>query len=166
MALGHSGSQLNIHGFLFFSKLQDAWARFPIYTLIGPSTMMTVHVWTQPLGGFCWSTRCDLLGEKKTVPPPCWQPTGGCLGQKGGEGWLVAVCIGHALASLPDSCLWLPGLWWTLSGRPPGQRPVSYLLVAVQPVHLGCLRITRCLEGVWRQKRLSPGLFPLALDYW
>ena len=82
MALGHSGSQLNIHGFLFFSKLQDAWVRFPIYTLIGPSAMMTVHVWTQPLGGFCWSTRCDLLGEKKTVPPPCWQPIGGCLEQK------------------------------------------------------------------------------------
>ena len=82
MALGHSGSQLNTHGFLFFSKPQDTWVRFPIYRLIGPSATMTVQVWTQPLGGFCWPTWCDLLGEENTIPPPCWQPIGGCLGQK------------------------------------------------------------------------------------
>lgn len=63
-----------------------------------------------------------------------------------GEGCLIADCAGHMLASLlGDSC------YCSLAAMDTKQttrkRPVSYLLVTMWPVHLGGMRIARCLEG-------------------
>ena len=167
MALGHSGSQLNTHGFLFFSKPQDAWdSLFTNWLALLPR-------WLSKCGHSLWVVsvgQLDVIYSVKKTPSLLLvdSPLEDAWGRRPGErGGLACRCLYWACAGLlARQLLPLPGLWWTLSGRPPGQRPVSYLLVAMWPVHLGCLRMARCLEGVWREKHLSPGLFPLTLNYW
>lgn len=136
--------------------------RFPIYKLIGPSAMMTVHVWIQLLGGFCWSTDVTYSVKEKTVPHSMCSPLGYLGTERCGErgGWFVTVHIGHALASLARQLFMAP--WPVMDTEWQTTRTEACFPFACRHAacpHLGWLRIARCLEESGDKR--CPWIIPL-----